>query len=517
FAFALGFGPAVVSYRKGMGFRRGSSEQEYIALLKEAQGPAEESREHARDLLAGTVSPTEYRLNALPFGGYVKMLGQNDLNPESTDTVTAAPDSYLAKPIWKRMIVISGGVVMNLVLALGIFMFVFFVGLETEPATIGLAQPESPAARAVAAEAEALGIDTPGLHPADTVIQVNGRTPDEFNDIVMAAAMTGPGEQLKLTIERTGVPDPLHFTITPERNQFTSLLDIGIEPPRTLTIPAAYADRGNDWEVFAQRFGLAGVEPGMTLVAVDGDTEPKSVGDLVELVRASDGRPMDLTFAAPDGREARITITPTAELMLDDANPDPDILAPITHLLGLMPVMTVGPITESDRGYEQGLREGDIFARLGNIEFPSIDAGIREVQRHAGQPIEVVVLRKDEAGREQEVAFTAEVSPEGKIGFAPSDTAATSTLVTLAPQELRRIEPGSPPYTPILANAIDRPGTRILAVNETPVSTFTDLREALRAATAAATIDENAPVEVALTIAPPLPPQPDGTSATYTV
>ncbi|MEO0717031.1 MAG: site-2 protease family protein, partial [Planctomycetota bacterium] len=61
-AFALGFGPALVSYRKGLGFRRGSTEGEY-------QRAFTEEPEHAL-----AMSPTEYRFNALPFGGYVRML-----------------------------------------------------------------------------------------------------------------------------------------------------------------------------------------------------------------------------------------------------------------------------------------------------------------------------------------------------------------------------------------------------------------------------------------------------------
>src|SRR6187401_1989918 len=65
-AFALGFGPAVVSYRRGLGLRRGSSAREYERLARREQ-------EGLRSLDVRAVSPTEYRLNWLPFGGYVKM------------------------------------------------------------------------------------------------------------------------------------------------------------------------------------------------------------------------------------------------------------------------------------------------------------------------------------------------------------------------------------------------------------------------------------------------------------
>lgn len=514
FAFALGFGSAVVSYRKGFGLRRGSSEREYLALVETAQGPAGDARERARARLAGEVSPTEYRLNALPFGGYVKMLGQNDINPEATAT---APDSYLAKPIWKRMVVISGGVVMNILLALAIFMFVFFVGLETEPAKVGRAAAGSPAARAVALNADAAGVERAGLQPGDVVVEVNGRAPDDFNDIVMAAAMTGPGETVGLLVARPGVDEPLRFAIEPERNQFTNLLDIGVEPAMTLRVNEQYRAQLDQWRALAPQLGLTGVEPGMRLVEVDGAPAPEQFGGLLELVEASGGRPLELTFAGEDGARATTTVEPVAKLMLDDADPDPATIRPVEHLLGLTPVMTVAGFDEQARGYEQGLREGDIFARLGEAEFPSVDAGIREVQRHAGRQIDIVVLRAagGEGTPREEVAFTASVTPQGTIGFVPGDTGSDSALVTLAPPLLQPIRPDAPVYTPAAAEAIARPGSRVVSVAGTPVADFTDIRSALIEATARAhALGETAEVE--LTLEPPLPPGPDGRPLTET-
>src|SRR2546422_10072673 len=67
-AFAIGFGSAAVSYRKGLGVRRGSSEQEHQQLLKrEAAGVLPDGATPA----ATRISPTEYRLNWLPFRRYV--------------------------------------------------------------------------------------------------------------------------------------------------------------------------------------------------------------------------------------------------------------------------------------------------------------------------------------------------------------------------------------------------------------------------------------------------------------
>ncbi len=516
FAFALGFGPAVFSYRKGMGWRRGSSEPEYIKLLTAAEDLRGEAREQARADLSGKVSPTEYRLNALPFGGYVKMLGQHDLHPEGTNAATPA-DSYLAKPIWKRMIVISGGVVMNIVLALAIFMLVFFVGLETEPAKIGRAQAGTPAAQVLPDNAEQLGITRPGLQPGDVVLAVNGHTPDDFNDVVMAAAMSGPGEMVSLRIERPGITEPLRFAIEPERDQFTNLFSIGIEPAMTLTIPEQYNQKPEDWRAVADSFGLVGIEPGMRVVSVNGETTFESFGDLLDAAQVSEGRPLELVFADDAGAEQAVTITPAPSLMRDDTNPDPKAVTPIQHLLGLVPVMTVAELAPGSRGYEQGLRTGDIFAKLGSIEFPSTDEGISEIQRHPGKPIEVVVLRAGDDGKLHEVAFTANVDGEGRIGFNAGTPARAPAFVTLTPRTLRGIKPGSPDYTPAALDAITRPGSRILTVAGTPVSTFADVRAALIAATAESRASGAQAATVSLDIQPPLPPQPDGSRLVETV
>src|ERR1700750_1927160 len=67
--FAVGFGQALFSWRKGMGWTVGSSAARYDKLVAEARG--------------SDVGETEYRLNWIPLGGYVKMLGQDDLRPNA--------------------------------------------------------------------------------------------------------------------------------------------------------------------------------------------------------------------------------------------------------------------------------------------------------------------------------------------------------------------------------------------------------------------------------------------------
>ena len=199
-AFAIGFGGAAVSYRKGMGLMRGSSEGEYLQLQKAW-------REGVSKIDPATISSTEYRFNWLPFGGYVKMLGQDDANPRA---VSDAPDSYQSCKPWKRMVVISAGVVMNLILAATLFVGVFMYGLRAEPAKVGGVMPGSPASRAVAIGDAA----RPGLEPGDVITSINGRKPNSFNDLILATAMTERGGTLRLTVDRPGHEGVIDFVTT---------------------------------------------------------------------------------------------------------------------------------------------------------------------------------------------------------------------------------------------------------------------------------------------------------------
>ena len=88
---------------------------------------------------------TEYQIGLIPFGGFVKMLGQEDVGTaKSTDD----PRSYANKPVSARMAVITAGVTFNVISAVIVFMTVFLIGIELQPAIVGSVVPDSPAAKA---------------------------------------------------------------------------------------------------------------------------------------------------------------------------------------------------------------------------------------------------------------------------------------------------------------------------------------------------------------------------------
>jgi regulator of sigma E protease len=106
-----------------------------------------------------TYGETEYGIGILPLGGYVKMLGQDDdprkaeeeaqrirQSSEASDAEEKLdPRSYPAKPVWQRMIIISAGVVMNVITGVLFAAFAFFNGVGYTPAVVGGVTPGGPA------------------------------------------------------------------------------------------------------------------------------------------------------------------------------------------------------------------------------------------------------------------------------------------------------------------------------------------------------------------------------------
>jgi len=112
---------------------------------------------------------TIYSLNFLPIGGFVRMPGENgDVNDDSG---RYDPGSFAAKTAGKRIIVLVAGVVMNIILAMVLFMVAYGVGQPVTPAQVGQIEANSPAQQA-------------GLKNGDTIISLDGQSVSTFDDVV---------------------------------------------------------------------------------------------------------------------------------------------------------------------------------------------------------------------------------------------------------------------------------------------------------------------------------------------
>ncbi len=458
-AFAVGFGPAIVSWRRGLGMRRGSSDAVYRRMLANAGG-------NPSDLPA--VSPTEYRLNFIPFGGYVKMLGQEDIDPSARSD---APDSYQCAKVWKRMIVISAGVIANVILAAILFMVVFSSGIKEPAPIIGYVVDNSPADRA-------------GMLPGDVVTAVNGKAMT-FSDLRIAAAMSGKGESITFDINRDG--ETLTIQVTPEKKN--GMPSIGVSPLTSLTITDDVHRASARAELIdlLGKIGLEGTAPGDTIIAVNGVTLPRhdvdgvdtgSLLDLQEVIRASDGAPIVLTIQPHDGGATLTrTLMPIVELQLADVEIG-DAKFGADHVLGLMPLM--GVFSTDDHAAEQGLRAGDVFVHLGDTHWPGVADGIAQIRAHKNKAIETEVLRDGEV-----IALTLAVNGKGQVGFNP--TAARNTnLLARTPETLLSTGWDGKPLTEVAAHRLlpaPVAGSGIVAINGQATATFVDVVLSLQQAT----------------------------------
>jgi len=225
---------------------------------------------------------TDYKVCALPLGGYVKMAGENPTEPSDD------PRAFMAKPRWQRLIIAFMGPAFNLALAVflltGLFM-AHYERLETEtaPPEIGYIRPESPAEKA-------------GIQEGDRIVAINGEPATTWESVRMIEVVA-PYETLEVTLERDG-------------RRFTVSVPVGVDEATGagdagwgVIAPARFVDLMPDMPA-----AKAGVKAGDVLVSINGEPVQswRKVTDLVEL---SEGAPIQLTVRR-DGELRSFEVTP---------------------------------------------------------------------------------------------------------------------------------------------------------------------------------------------------------------
>jgi len=169
------------------------------------------------------IGETEYRISAIPLGGYVRMAGQSDL-PEEEDKALAErikdlppQRRYDRQSVPRRMAIILAGPVMNLLFALPVAYVLLTTGemqgLESDATTIGEVLPGSPAMEA-------------GMLPGDRVVRINEEPVHDWNQL-MRVTRNNIGNELHVTYER-GVRT---FTVpvTPVLDVEKQIMGIGVQ------------------------------------------------------------------------------------------------------------------------------------------------------------------------------------------------------------------------------------------------------------------------------------------------
>jgi len=150
-------------------------------------------------LIGRKVGITDYRLSAIPLGGYVKMVGEE---PDAQIDPQDMPLSFTHKHVAKRMLIVAAGPIFNILLAVIIFFGIFlFSGTQILKPAIGSVRAGSPALAA-------------GLEKGDLITRING-TPVNSWDEMAEIINSSKGRTLDLTVRRQ--ESTLKFAIAPEK------------------------------------------------------------------------------------------------------------------------------------------------------------------------------------------------------------------------------------------------------------------------------------------------------------
>ena len=311
-----------------------------------------------KELFGFTRGGTRYGWNILPLGGYVKMLGQEDFVVDKSGElkVKDQPGSFTSKTIAQRMVIVSAGVIMNLIFAaIGLSIYMM-VGYDTQPPVVGVVVPASPAARA-------------GLVPGDRIAAVNGKSVSDYEELRTRIALSDPDEVLELDVMRDGkllLPKP---RVIPRFNESERVRQLGISfgTNRFVSVTDSLNETPRENELNPKdRIDGFYVSP----------TELRPVrgfGDLYAALIAARGRPVDLSVLRPDhppegrdllkpdpndlpGRKVRVTSRARWYLQGEDpAKPD------TASLLGLVPRIVAANMAADSPAARAGVKPLDVI------------------------------------------------------------------------------------------------------------------------------------------------------------
>ncbi|MEK7284975.1 MAG: M50 family metallopeptidase [Chloroflexota bacterium] len=214
-----------------------------------------------------------YSLNAIPFGGFVRILGQDDFAIRQEGE--GEPGSFTSKPWWAQAIVLVAGVTMNLILALAVLTAAFSLGTTAPTGVVRIVEVK------VGSPAEAAGLVT-----GDVVRAVDGKDIKAAHELVRYTR-SHVEKEIVLEVERNGRPIP-DVRATPRAEPPTGEGPLGIVL-EDVTAPVAVGPT----QAFGQAWALTVdvvtqiVELPAQLLAPAQQGGPPQIGGPIEIFRVT--------------------------------------------------------------------------------------------------------------------------------------------------------------------------------------------------------------------------------------
>lgn len=309
------------------------------------------------------IGETDYCISAIPLGGYVKMAGVIDESMD-TGTLTGAPDEFASKTWWQKVLILSGGVVMNLILAW--ILISVLLNVQGEPiipeTTVGYVAESGIAQKA-------------GIEKYDKILKINGVEVHNWNE-VNRLYVSNLGKQMDITIERDG--KILNITLSKDilKDKNSERLDIyPLLPARVGEIlpdsPAA----------------KAGLQRGDRIVAINGQPI-RSWEDMTKIVRDNPEKPLDFEIQR-GGQRLHVSITPQPTDEIDEAG--------VSHIVGKI---GIGLYYEKNKvallpAFKEGLQKTLFLTGLNVKALGWLVTGKKSAKEMLGGPIMITKMAGD--------------------------------------------------------------------------------------------------------------------------
>lgn len=220
-------------------------------------------------LLGFRKGDTDYRISAIPLGGYVKMSGENPMDERTGD-----PAEFLSHSRWHRFLIAIAGPTMNIMLAILLLTSVYMVHYEypvfmDKPAVIDGVRANSAAAQA-------------DLKPGDRIIKIDGITNPTWEQ-VQPRVMISPNQPLAVTIQRGNTV--LEKTIVPKPITSSEIGSAGWYPSEPVIVGQVESDTP------AAHIGLKEDD---RIVALDGQPLV-SIEAMIDRLQQTKDTPVDIT------------------------------------------------------------------------------------------------------------------------------------------------------------------------------------------------------------------------------
>jgi regulator of sigma E protease len=463
-AFSIGFPPTLAGIRR--------TENGYRIRILPKFFPKEDD-ESGDGRLSFTVGQrakpgeTEYRIGLIPFGGFVKMLGQEDVGAaEASDD----PRSFANKPVSIRIPVIAAGVTFNVISAVIIFMIVFLVGINLQPPVVGGVVPDSPAARA-------------GLKPGDEIIEIAGKSKDlDFTNILIAGALSGKGQEVPLRVRHEDGSEE-DFALVAEQLPGEPLRGFGIDLASSLTVAEV-----SDANMLLEKTGLL---PGDRIIGVDGKNV-QTYWQLLEQIQSALAPTVTLK-----ARRADKLVEVVIPLHLSVAGSEVKSESDLSHICSMVPRLRVTAVaaipgqlsprslpariwskllslvrkagsTREDASTLPDLKSGDIIVAIADVENPTYQEMRDITVEYEGKKLPIRVLRASDDGTQEVLGL--EVVPKRQPGTDRVVIGIEVALDAEHPEVAKTIAATDGPAK------LDIPrGAVVTAVNGAAVSSFYDI------------------------------------------